>query len=169
MASATTSILLGGRFVSAASTKAAGASMVISLGSFCTASPYSTGSDVSLADSVNKKVTLPTARVAIAYVEVNGQRLPCYIDERSWWAYFNDVDQRRLGGQTAPTIPDLETNVVATKEQAVAATATAANVSTQVNANAQALEAAKQVIVNEGLPGATAIPRVQLTSDFIEP
>lgn len=169
MASATFVVSLGLRTSAPGWKKHGKAPFVVSLGVNATAAPYGSGSSVAVSNSTNKKVTLPTSRVPIAYVEINGQRLPCYIDERTWWAYLHDLDERRLGGPTAATVPDLETNVVATKEQAVAASATVANVSQQVDANAQSLAAVKEVAVSNSLSGASAIPPVQLTARTIEP
>jgi len=167
MASATTEIFLGPRVSCPTTMKAAGAVAVISLGAFCTSSPYS--SSLTTEDSTNRKVTLPTPRVPLGYVEYNGQRLPVIIDERSWYKWLHDLDERRLGGPTAPTVPDLSTNVVYAKEQAVAASATVANVSQQVDANAQSLQVANEVAVNAALPGASSIPPVQISSRRIEP
>lgn len=163
-AAATTANRVGARLISPATRKTSSSSAVISMGAFCTSAPYASGASVDTANSTNKKTTLPSPSVPIAWVEINGQRLPCYIDTQSWWAYHSDLDNRRLGGQTAPTVPDLSTNVVYVKEQAVELAATTSAINQMAEANAQTLIVVKEVVQNASLSGSSSIPTVQATT-----
>lgn len=159
MASASTEISLG-VFTSTSASSARSASIVVSVGALCTAAPYAASDGINTAQLTNLKSWLPSQRVPL--VDKNGlMSLP-------WYKFFEFVANIKLGGPAAPTVTDLSNNVISVKADAVAANATAAAVATQTAANAIALEATKQVVVNNSLAGSTQIPPVTLGNVYTQ-
>jgi len=114
---------------------------------------------------------LPGPRMPLGYVVVNGQRLPVEIDP-AYWRLFRHMWDDRLGGMSGPSMGEVQTNVEATKAQAVNAVVTAAAVEQLATTNAEALKATVQVAQNAGLAGASNIPEVVLrpsSTSYLEP
>lgn len=124
---------------------------------------YQTG----VVDSADRRMSdawLPSANVPIGWVNVDGKRLPVHIDVHSWYRFLNTVAEVKLGGFTGNTVPDVVTAVETTQTAAVSASRLVAAVASQAQTNAEALDAARQVIVNNSLTGASQIPAVQLSA-----
>lgn len=150
MASATFAVSLGFRAGSEVSANRT-ATFVTSSGVLAQADPYASGGSFSRA-AASAKSWLPGARVKL-------------VDERGyitspWLRFFTYVAEQRLGGINGPSMAEVETNVIETKAQAVNAATSAASVTQQSIANAEALQATVEVVQNNSLSGATAIPPV---------
>lgn len=124
---------------------------------------YQTG----VVDSASRRLSdswLPAAGVPIGWVTVDGKRLPVHIDVHSWYRFLNTVAEVKLGGFSGNTVPDVVAAVETTQTAAVSASRLVAAVASQTQTNAEALDAARQVIVNNSLTGASQIPAVQLSA-----
>ena len=158
MASQTVDVYLGASLGTVASASRT-ATVAISAGTFATAAPYAASGNINSEALTSLKSWLPPQRVPL--VDKNGyMSVP-------WYKFFQFVADIKLGGPSAPTVTDLSTNVVAVKQEAVSANATAAAVAVQAAANAIALEATKQVVQNSSLPGSTQIPPVVLNTEIL--
>lgn len=156
MANRTFTVYLGDRASFSSVSSRRRSSFTVSAGVFFTASPYGDTSFSRLETS--PKASYPGARVPIGYV--NGDRSkPIYLDP-SWERWLRHTWFDRLGGDSGPTMTEVQTNVVETKAQAVEAAATATAVEVQVIANAESLAATVEVAQNNSLAGATSIPPV---------
>lgn len=105
---------------------------------------------------------LPSVQVPLGYVNMNGQKLPVYIEAATWYAFMQEI-ARRFGGRLGLSIPDLAVTVEQTQVTAVQAGQQLAAATQQSQANAEALAVSVQVIQSSALPGATQIPRVVLS------
>ena len=91
-----------------------------------------------------------------------------FLDENNkvsvqWYRFLQYQYEKRLGGDLAPSIPDVQTNVVAV-QNAATVTATSISAITQVvETNAASAAAAIEVIQNTAAPGAPQIPAPVLT------
>jgi hypothetical protein len=160
MASATTAVRLGARVAGGTASAARTAMVALSAGVFCSGTPYAASSNIDAEADSNLKSWLPPQRVPV--VAANG------LMSVPWYRFFQYVAEKRLGGASAPSLPDVSANVVAAKQEAVAANAATATVAAQVKTNAESLEVVRQVAVNNNLSGAAQIPSVDLTFDFGE-
>lgn len=110
--------------------------------------------------SLNLRSWLPPPRHPWGYVV--GDKV---MVDPIWYRFFQYVAEVRLGGIGGANVGDVVATVEAVQAESVAQAATVASVSTQTQANAEALEATVQVSVNNGLAGALQIPPVRLNSD----
>jgi hypothetical protein len=128
----------------------------ITTGTLETANPYSGGNSVST-DASLLRTELPKANVPFGMLQKDGKTV---LISPTWYRFFDFICNVQLGGPQAPTIADLSTATISTKTQAIAAQTSVADVSQQVNANAQALGAVVQVTQVSSLPGSNQIPPV---------
>lgn len=110
-----------------------------------------------------KKNWRPHAGVPIGYID-NDESKPVYVNP-SWGRHIADLGQRKLGGSSYPTLPDLASFV--TQAQVDAQLSAAQDQWTA--ANAQALQALIQVVQSAGLAGASAIPGAVLARQETNP
>lgn len=150
MASATFAVSLAGRLGSTTSANRT-ATFILSSGTLAQADPYASGTSFSRA-SGSPKAWLPPPRVKL--VDKDG-----YITS-PWHRFLTYLVEQRLGGINGPSMAEVETNVLETKAQAVSAATSAASVTQQTIANAESLQATVEVVQNNSLSGATAIPPV---------
>lgn len=76
--------------------------------------------------------------------------------------FVDYISEKVLGGSTNKTLPQVENLITYAQAQSLFTTLIGAALSQQINANAQALDAVKQVLMSAGTPGVTQIPPVQL-------
>lgn len=122
---------------------------------------YQTG----VVDSANRRMAdawLPSANVPIGWVTVNGVSLPVRIDIQSWYRFLHTVAEIKLGGFTGNTVPDVVAAVETTQADAVTNAQRVSAVASQALTNAESLDVARQVIINNALTGASQIPPVQM-------
>lgn len=153
MASQSASISLGLALSNSAS-KHGKSTATITTGALEGANPYSGGTTVT--GNTGRKVPLPQASVPIGKVDAQGNVMIDPVWHKCLDFFFN----QQLGGPSAPSIADLSTVAVSTREQAIKAQTDVAAVSQQVVANAESLGAVVQVAQNNSLSGASQIPPV---------
>ncbi len=159
MASQSASISVG-VFLANTSIKHGAAGAVITTGALSQASPYSGGSGVNKSPTGSLlRSKLPHSSVNFGQVQKDGS---VRIDP-VWYRFLDFVANVQLGGPNAPTVADLNTATISTRDQAISAQTSVAAVGNQVNANAQALGAVVQVAQTNSLSGATQIPPVSYT------
>ena len=161
MASESASISLG-VVLGNTSMKHGSASAAMITGALEDAQPYSGGSGVvQSSDGENLRSKLPRAEVPLGTLSQDGKTV--FINPY-WYRFFDFVANVQLGGPDAPTVTDLSSATISTRQQAIDATTAVASVSTQVDANAQALAATVQVAQSNALSGASQIPPVVFTA-----
>lgn len=126
----------------------------ITTGALEGANPYSGGNSVT--GNTGRRVPLPNASIPFGTVNAQGQ----VIVEPSWYQAFDFFFNKQLGGPSAPSIAELSTATVSTRDQAIQAQTDVASVSQQVTTNAASLGAVVQVAQNNSLTGASQIPPV---------
>lgn len=145
----------------AAATVAAHRRLTISSGTLSVAWSDATLDASAVADSFSTssrpKVGYPGARVALGYVEIGGKRHPVYIAQ-PWDRFFFHQWDERLGGDSGPTLSDVETNVVEAKSAATEASSSVSLVVQQSDANAEVAAALRDVAIANALTGATSVP-----------
>lgn len=156
MASQSASISIG---LSLANTsiRRGSAGAIVTTGVLNQAAPYSGGNNVP--GNSGRKVPLPQASYPFGTVTYQGQVLPVTIDP-VWHRCLDFFLNHQLGGPSAPTVPQLSTATVSTRDQAIQAQTDVAAVSQQVTTNAASLGAVVQVAQNNDLSGAKQIPPV---------
>lgn len=153
MASQSAGISVGISLATAAS-KHGRSTATITTGALEGANPYSGGNSIS--GNSGRKVPLPHPSIFMGTVDAQGR---VSIDP-VWYRALDFFLNHQLGGPGAPSIADLSTATVSTREQAIQAQTDVASVSQQVIANAASLGAVVQVAQNNDLSGATQIPPV---------
>lgn len=153
MASRSASISIG-LSLAGTSSKNGAAGAIVTTGVLSQAAPYSGGNNVP--GNSGRRVPLPHPSTFFGTVDELGR---VTIDP-VWYQLLNFVCNVQNGGPSAPTITDVSTATVSTREQAIQAQTDVAAVSQQVTANAQSLGAVVQVAQNNSLSGATQIPPV---------
>lgn len=153
MASQSASISIG-LSLGNTSSKHGAAGAIVTTGVLNQANPYSGGNNVP--GNSGRRVPLPHPSIFFGQVDSQGR---VTIDP-VWYRLLDFVCNVQNGGPSAPTITDLSTATVSTKDQAIQAQTDVASVSQQVSANAQSLGAVVQVAKNNSLSGATQIPDV---------
>jgi ABC-type branched-subunit amino acid transport system substrate-binding protein len=113
--------------------------------------PYALSSGIAVTAG-SLKAWLPPQRVAV--VDDDG------IMSEPWYRFFQYVANVRLGGPTGGSVKDLSATLSVVKSQAVAASASTVALAAQTSTNAEALEAVRQVAVQNSLAGAAQIPVV---------
>lgn len=96
---------------------------------------------------------IPGAQVPV--LDATGRMAP------TWYRFFQEIAENRLGGINAPTVPEVVTTAAQTQSQVLAVQTSADNAIQTVNACVTSVNTAKQVAVNNNLSGATQIPTVQ--------
>ncbi len=111
-------------------------------------------------DTLNRAAAfdLPSSRVPIGWVDVNGKRQPVYIEVQAWFKFFQNLWENRLGGLGGKAISDVAAGIDQAAASVSQQAATTAAVVAQTQANAESLAAAREVIQNAALPGADQIP-----------
>ena len=123
-----------------------------------------TANDVDSQDRTNLRSFLPAGRVPIGYVN-NDRSQPVYIDSVTWFKWAEEVT-RILGiREGAPTLQEIVNSVIAALETAQEQASQVAAIRAQATTNAAALDAQRQVSINNALTGADQIPPVQLSAD----
>ncbi len=120
----------------------------------------------SLIAARTEKKWKPRGGVPFGWVTVGGKRLEVE-NNPSWWEHFRDLGTRKLGGPLFPTLPEVVTQSQLTAAIASSAAAITAAQDQQAAANAQALEALRQVV--EGLTTTAAVPPVVLVRQEVPP
>ena len=110
----------------------------------------------------NDVAWLPSAQTPLGFVTVNGQRLPVMVDTLSWYRFMDHLAEVRLGGRSAPSLPDVVTTVENTQAAAVQSGQQVSALTQQGQANAESLNVVRQVVQNNALTGAAQIPPVVL-------
>lgn len=118
----------------------------------------------SLSASTKPKEWRPSINVPLGYVSDDGKTVR--INE-SWFRYFRFLGNNKLGGATFPTLPEVVTQSQLNSAIASSAEAITAAQDQQNAANAQALEALRQVV--EGLTSTAAVPPVVLVRQEVAP
>jgi hypothetical protein len=108
-----------------------------------------------------RDTTLPAARMPIGYAEVNGQRVPVYVDANAWYRWMSAVWDR-IGGFTGERLADVVAAVEANQAATAQTTQQVSAVAQQAQANAEVLLVVRDVIVDNALTGAGQIPRPDL-------
>lgn len=75
-----------------------------------------------------------------------------------WYRFFRYIVEDRLGGPNAPSIGDVQTNVVSVQDAVTTNVSSVATLTDAVNTNAQSLQTQIQVSQNNSLAGANQIP-----------
>ena len=163
MASATCAISLGYRAATAAA-KGGRSQVDIFVGARVTSVKVANAAEISGTGPSNLKAWLPPQRTPIAYVDINGQQTPVYIDASTWYRFLQYVAEIKLGGVNGPTLANVAADVVTAKSEASAAAIGQASIGQQVQANAQALAVTVEVAQTNSLAGADQIPPVSLRS-----
>jgi hypothetical protein len=153
MASQSASISVG-LSMGAMSSKHGAAGAIVTTGVLNQASPYSGGNNVP--GNSGRRVPLPHPSTFFGAVDAQGR---VTIDP-VWYRLLDFVCNVQNGGPSAPTITDLSTATVSTRDQAIQAQTDVASVGQQVTANAASLGAVVQVAQNNSLTGAGQIPPV---------
>lgn len=81
-----------------------------------------------------------------------------------WYQHLRDLGERKLGGANFATLPAVADYVTVGQVDALINNALLVSITQQANTNAQALSAAVEVVQAAALPGATQIPKVQVTN-----
>ena len=127
---------------------------------------YSASSVTASVDLNNQRPNLPPARAPIGwYTTPDGKRYPVEMDSQ-WWNFWRFMHETRLGGINGATLPDVVSSVETTQAQSATTSATVVAVQQQTQANAESLDVARQVIVNNALVGANQIPPVSLGANI---
>lgn len=118
----------------------------------------------SLTRSVSKKNWRPHGGVSIGdVVDQNGNPTGQSVKVNpDWMRHFADLGQRKLGGATFPTVPDITEIFQLSQSNATAISQIQTALEQMVNANAQSLAALLQVVQTAALAGAAQIPPVVL-------
>lgn len=119
----------------------------------------------SLSASTTPKEWRPPISVPIGYIGGDKSK-PIMLDE-SWFRYLRFLGANKLGGPTFPTLPEVVTQSQLNSAIASSAEAITAAQDQQNAANAQALEALRQVV--EGLTSTSAVPPVVLVRQEVAP
>lgn len=109
----------------------------------------------------NDVAWLPSAQTPFGFVTINGQRYPMTPDP-AWYRAFQHVFEVKLGGRSAPSLPDVVTTVESTQAAAVQSGQQVSALTQQGQANAESLNVVRQVVQNNSLVGAAQIPPVVL-------
>lgn len=160
MASSTAAIKLGARAYSAPGAKASSGIAAVYAGAQASGDPFANSGEISDSTPGNLKSWLPPQRVALAYVDIGGQRMPVYIDASTWYRFFQFVAEIKLGGVNGPTLANVATDVITGKAQTAAVVAQTAAITQQVQTNAEALVAVVEVTQQNDLSGSAQIPPV---------
>lgn len=105
------------------------------------------------------KAWLPPAHVPV--VKQDG------LMAEQWYRFFNYLANTKLGGPNSSTLPDIATTVVTASERAAVVEVVTAGLTQQTAQNAEALATTVEVVQNNSLTGASAIPPVQRTSGML--
>ena len=105
-------------------------------------------------DNTNLRAFLPHSRQPV--LNADGTMNP------AWYRFFQMFVDVFLGGAGAYTLQDIIDAVTTVQSDATVLAATTAAVQQQAQTNAEALAAARQVILDNSLTGASAIPEVQI-------
>jgi hypothetical protein len=109
----------------------------------------------------NDVAWLPSAQTPFGFVTINGQSYPMTPDP-AWYRAFQHLFEVKLGGRSAPSLPDVITTVESTQAAAVQNGQQVGALTQQSQANAESLNVVRQVIQNNALVGAAQIPPVVL-------
>jgi hypothetical protein len=127
---------------------------------------FSAGGSFSNDATAGAKAWLPAPRVPLGRFErvtvaddgtVSGDVLIA----PEWYRFLQYLVNDRLGGINAPSIGDVQTNVVAAQVAVTQNVSDIATLGTVVNANAAALQTSTQVAQQNNLAGSTQIPPAQ--------
>ena len=126
------------------------------------ASRSSTGlyssTSIDKANSRNRKVIRP---VGVPMVDSNG------MPTQPWTDWFVYIEKQFLNMLNGPTLPDVANYVTVGQATAIAVEAVQQGLAQQANANAQSIQAMREVVQSAALPGALQIPPPKLYSDFL--
>ena len=114
---------------------------------------------VSNAQRPNEIAWLPSAQTPLGQVRPDGR---VTIDP-AWYRALQHLFEIRLGGRSAPSLPDVVTTVETTQAAAVQSGQQVTALTLQSQANAESLSVVRQVAQNNGLAGADQIPPVVLS------
>jgi hypothetical protein len=114
---------------------------------------YSGGGGVQ--NTTRRKTLFP--RRDVRFVDDNG-----YITDQ-WHRHLQFMYEQKLGGDNAPSLPDVQTTVASVQTAAVAVSGQLSNVVQVVENNAAVQSAATEVLVATAAPGAAQIPPPVLT------
>lgn len=102
------------------------------------------------------------------FLVVDGQGRMTNQVNPAWDRAMRWLFEEYIGGIQAPTVSALTTSVEQTQQQVVQVQVQAVNAQTTANSAAEAVNTTKQVLVDEGIPGADQIPPASQSgiSDF---
>jgi hypothetical protein len=83
-----------------------------------------------------------------------------------FFQFVNYLANTKLGGVSAPTLPDVVTTVTTAQEQASTAAAVATGASQQVTQNAEAGAALREAAIVAGVASAASLPVFQITNQL---
>ena len=107
----------------------------------------------------NDVAWLPSAQTPIGRAKPDGS----VVMDPAWYRAFQHLFEVKLGGRSAPSLPDVVTTVESTQAAAVQSEQQVGALTQQSQANAESLNVARQVLQNNALPGAAQIPPVVLS------
>ena len=107
----------------------------------------------------NDVAWLPSAQTPIGLAKPDGS----VVMDPAWYRAFQHLFEVKLGGRSAPSLPDVVTTVETTQAAAVQSGQQVGALTQQSQANAESLNVARQVLQNNALPGAAQIPPVVLS------
>lgn len=84
----------------------------------------------------------------------------------AWDRCFRWLFEQYIGGIQAPTVAALTTSVAHTQEQVVVAQVQAAAAQVTANSAAESVNTTRQVLVDDGVPGADQIPPARTPGQF---
>jgi hypothetical protein len=127
---------------------------------------FSAGGSFSNDATASVKAWLPAPRVPLGRFEkatVNGDGTVSgdVLIAPEWYRFLQYLVNDRLGGINAPSIGDVQTNVVAAQQAVTQNVSDLTNLGAVVNANAASLQTSTEVAVQSNLPGASQIPPAQ--------
>jgi hypothetical protein len=106
----------------------------------------------------NDVAWLPSAQTPIGRAKPDGT----VVMDPAWYRAFQHLFEVKLGGRSAPSLPDVVTTVETTQAAAVQSGQQVGALTQQSQANAESLNVVRQVVQNNALTGAAQIPPVVL-------
>ena len=106
----------------------------------------------------NDVAWLPSAQTPIGRAKPDGS----VVMDPAWYRAFQHMFEVKLGGRSAPSLPDVVTTVENTQAAAVQSGQQVSALTQQGQANAESLNVVRQVVQNNALAGSAQIPPVVL-------
>jgi hypothetical protein len=120
---------------------------------------------IALVTAPVKKKWRPHPGVPIGYI--NGDKTKPVMINDDWWGHIKDLGARKLGGAAFPSLPEVVTQSQLTSQISSVQAQVTATQDQQNAANAQSLEALRQVV--QGLTSVAAVPPVVLVRQEVTP